>query len=384
MNLKLKNKLFLSMTLCAFIAHAQTDQHKFRRPLSDVREKWHKLQIPSDLYKNGVTGFEDIRILGIKEKDTIEVPYLVKSRTDQINNTEVNFKLINQSANNDGYYYTFQSPGGLNTINEIDLKFKQDNFDWTARLQGSNDNKEWFSILKDYRILSIKNNNTDYQFSKLNFPNSKYVYFRLNLKSPVQPQLISANISETDTIKGVYQEIKYNSYRSRNDASAKESIIDIGFQEPFPVSYLKVNVQSAYDFYRSMKIEYVTDSFSTDKGMQYNYSPLYQGTITSLQKSVFQFNNTITARLRITIQNNNNMPLAITSVEVKGNIYEIIARFDKPGYTYALYYGSKSAYAPDYEIKNFEDQIPAQLKPIKIGMEENNPSYALKISRPLF
>src|SRR5215217_3553200 len=347
MNLKLKNKLFLSMTLCAFIAHAQTDQHKFRRPLSDVREKWHKLQIPSDLYKNGVTGFEDIRILGIKEKDTIEVPYLVKSRTDQINNTEVNFKLINQSANNDGYYYTFQSPGGLNTINEIDLKFKQDNFDWTARLQGSNDNKEWFSILKDYRILSIKNNNTDYQFSKLNFPNSKYVYFRLNLKSPVQPQLISANISETDTIKGVYQEIKYNSYRSR-------------------------------------KIEYVTDSFSTDKGMQYNYSPLYQGTITSLQKSVFQFNNTITARLRITIQNNNNMPLAITSVEVKGNIYEIIARFDKPGYTYALYYGSKSAYAPDYEIKNFEDQIPAQLKPIKIGMEENNPSYALKISRPLF
>ena len=159
------------------------------------------------------------------------MPYLLKQRADQVNTKEISFKQLNQSANNSGYYYTFQSPGG-NTINQIELNFQQTNFDWQVTLEGSNNNKEWFGILKNYRILSIKNNDTDYQFTTLKFPDSKYQYFRIAIKSSIQPDLISAKLNKTDTISGIYKEANALNYRLSNDAVHKETIIDVNLKNP--------------------------------------------------------------------------------------------------------------------------------------------------------
>lgn len=264
------------------------------------------------------------------------------------------------------------------------MAFKQENFDWKVTLEGSNDNKEWFSILTDYRILSIKNNGTDYQFTKLNFPDSKYQYFRIAVKSPIQPELLEAKISKTDTIKGTYQGVKYQSFDLKNDISKKETVIDVTLANPVPLSYLRLNAQSDFDFYRSIKIEYATDSFKTDKGIQYNYANLYEGTISSLEEPAFNFANTISSRLKITIQNNDNKPLRLSGLQLKGNIYEIVARFDEPKAKYALYYGNKKATGPVYEIEKFESKIPNNLTSVNIGTEQQNPAYSIKIEKPLF
>lgn len=381
--LKLKINLFTLLFLCATIANAQTNTYKFKRSITGVNSVWHKMALPDDLYKKANAGFEDLRIFGIKGKDTIEVPYLLKQLADKVTTNDIAFKQINQSAKPNGYYYTFQSPG-INLINQINLAFKQENFDWKVTLEGSNDNKEWFSIFTDYRILSIKNNDTDYQFTKLNFPDSKYQYFRIAVKSPIQPELLEAKISKTDTIKGTYQGVKYQSFDLKNDVSKKETVIDITLANPVPLSYLRLNAQSDFDFYRSIKIEYATDSFKTDKGIQYNYANLYEGTISSLEEQAFNFANTITSRLKITIQNNDNKPLRLSGLQLKGNIYEIIARFDEPEDEYALYYGNEKATGPVYEIEKFESKIPNNLTGVNIGTEQQNPAYSVKIEKPLF
>ncbi|RZL42710.1 MAG: DUF3999 domain-containing protein [Pedobacter sp.] len=383
MMLKLKINLLLLLLLSNTIAKAQTNTYKFKRDITGVNSVWHSMKLPDQLYKNANAGFEDLRIFGINGKDTIEVPYLLKQRADKVNAKEIAFKQINQSSNPNGYYYTFQSDAA-NTINRINLSFKQDNFDWQITLEGSSDNKTWFSILKDYRILSIKNNDTDYQFTKLSFPDSKYQYFRVALKSPFQPELLEAKISKTDTIKGTYQDVKYKTFEIKNDATNKETVIDVALENPVPLSYLKLNAQSDFDFYRSIKIEFVTDSFKTDKGIQYNYANLYEGTISSLEKPEYHFENIITSRLKITIQNNDNKPLRLSGLELKGNVYEIIARFDNPKYTYALYYGNEKATSPSYEIEKFESKIPADLTSATIGQEQDNPAYSIITEKPLF
>ncbi|WP_293303880.1 DUF3999 family protein [Pedobacter sp. UBA5917] len=383
MMLKLKIKLLTFFLICVATANAQTASFQFKRNITGVNTVWHKMVLPNDLYKKANAGFDDFRIFGINGKDTVEVPYLLKQRADQVTTHDVAFKQINQSSGADGYYYTFQSPEN-NTINQINLAFKQGNFDWKVKLEGSNDNLTWFSILKDYRILSIKNNATDYQFTKLSFPDAKYQYFRIAIKSPVQPDLSEAKISKTDTIKGTYQDVKYQSFDLKNDVSSKETVIDIVLTSPVPLSYLKLNAQRDFDFYRPFKIEYATDSFKTDKGIQYNYAVLYEGTISSLEKPEFSFSNTIAARLKITIQNNDNKPLRLSGLVLKGNIYEIIARFDQPKGEYALYYGNEKATAPVYEIEKFESKIPINLTSVNIGEEQKNPSYHIKTEKPLF
>lgn len=381
--LKKKIKIFCLLLFCVSIANAQTNIYKFKRKITGVNTIWHKMALPDELYKNATSGFGDLRIFGISGKDTIEVPYLLKQRADQINTKEISFKLINQSANENGYYYTFQSPGRY-TINQINLNFKQTNFDWQVTLEGSNDNKEWFSILKNYRILSIQNTDTNYEFTKLKFPDSKYQYFRIAIKSNIQPDLIAAKLNKTDTVSGVYKKANLLTYHLSNDAVQKQTLIEVNLKNPIPLSYLKLKVQSGFDFYRSFKIEAVTDSFKSDKGMQYNYAQIYEGTISSLEEAAFTFTNTITSKLRITIQNNDNKPLRISHLEMKGNVYEIIARFDDIKGNYYLYYGNEKATAPNYEIDKFENKIPSDLTTVMVGEEEKNPAYAIKTEKPLF
>ncbi|AZI27785.1 DUF3999 family protein [Pedobacter sp. G11] len=381
--LKLKTNIFILLFACFATANAQTNAYKFKREITGVNSLWHSMKLPDGLYKNANAGFEDLRIFGIKGKDTMEVPYLLKQRADQIISKEIDFKPVNESANANGYYYTFELKN-VTEINQINLAFKEANFNWDVTLEGSNSNSEWFTILKDYRILSIKNKDTDYQFTKLSFPDSKYQYLRLMIKSPVKPGLLEALINKTDTIKGTYQDVRYKTFELKNNTVDKETVIDVALENPVPLSYLKLNAQSDFDFYRPIKIEYATDSFKTDKGMQYNYAPLFEGTISSLEKSEFNFQNTIASKLKITIQNNDNKPLRLNGLALKGNLYEIIARFDNPTLTYALYYGNENVTAPSYEIEKFENEIPTILTAATIGNQTENPAYSIKTEKPLF
>jgi len=381
--LKLKTKLFLGLLAYAMAVHAQTAPYPLKREITGVQTNWHSLVLPNPVYQKLKPDFEDLRIFGVNGKDTVEVPYLLKQRGDQVTANEIAFKQLNQSSANNAYYYTFQPSAG-SVINQINLNFKQENFDWKVTLEGSNDNKNWFNLAKDYRILSIKNQYTDYRFTRLNFPDAKYTYFRVAVNSNTQPELLTTRILKADTIKGVFQNIKYQSYNIKNDAEHKETVIDVNLTDAVPVSQLSLNAQSDFDFYRPFKIEYVTDSFKTDQGIQYNYMELYTGTISSLEKPVFSFPNTITSKLRVTIQNNDNKPLRLSGLALKGNVYELIARFDNPKLRYALFYGNEKATVPSYEIEKFENKIPANLSSLTIGEEQQNPAYAVKVVKPLF
>lgn len=370
--------------LVTFSLNAQVKQYQYKRELTGITSNWHSLQIPNQLFKSAQSGLEDIRIYGIKGKDTVEVPYILEQSANQITERETTFNVINQSNNQNGYYYTFQSATPAN-INQIKLSFKQTNFDWDVQLEGSNDHKEWFGILKNYRILAIKNNNTDYQFTQLNFPTARFTYFRVLIKANEQPNLNAAKISKIDTLKGVDLTIPYQSYQLINDAKNKQSVIEVSMASINPISYVKINAQSDFDFYRTMKIEYAVDSVKTDKGIQYNYAPLYDGTLSSLEKPEFRFNSVLASRLKITIENNDNKPLRYSSIDLKGPAYELIARFDKNDYQYALYYGNSKATSPSYELKNFENKIPININAINVGVELQNEAFTIASEqKPLF
>lgn len=146
-------KISLIVLLCTIAAqlNAQTAGYKFKRLITGINTTWHIVELPDELFAHTKPGFEDLGIFGIKGKDTIEVPYLLKERSDQVSTKDIPFAQINQSSGENGYYFTFQSPNAnTNGINQIRLDFKQDNFDWKVLLEGSNDNKSWFTVLKDY------------------------------------------------------------------------------------------------------------------------------------------------------------------------------------------------------------------------------------------
>ncbi|MEM0934052.1 MAG: DUF3999 domain-containing protein, partial [Bacteroidota bacterium] len=169
-------KLPISTTCCllllAIYTYGQMDNYRYKRKLKGISEEWHTLVLPNDIFGKTSQNLSDIRIFGItKNKDTLEAPYLLQIAEDKRTMKNVPFNMLNTVNNAKGYYFTFEIPSE-ETINHIQLDFAQKNFDWTVVLEGSQNQKQWFTLVEDYRILSIKNDETDFQFTKLVLPST--------------------------------------------------------------------------------------------------------------------------------------------------------------------------------------------------------------------
>jgi hypothetical protein len=351
--------------------------------LEGIKETWHKIALPNGIFSKVDNSLNDIRIFGINtNNDTIETPYILKRKTQTTENTVVAFKKLNESYNQKGYYVTFEVP--VNTpMNSMEVDFKQENFDWKLNLEGSQDNSEWFTITEDYRILSIKNELTNYKFTKVSFPNSSYQYYRLTIQAPKKPELSSAQFNLQNSVPAGYRNYDVRTVQTNNDREARETTIEITLKARVPVSNLRLDIQNNFDYYRPITIQYLTDSIETEQGWKRNYRTLHSGTFSSMEKEGFTFNSTILQQLKVVINNYDNEPLTVNSVKVQGYIHELVARFSEPA-TYYLTYGNSLSLKPNYDITRFESTIPKNLTTLKLKEAQSIEKETAAKTEPLF
>jgi hypothetical protein len=347
----------------------QMKQYNFKRDLKGITDEWHTIVLPDSFFGRVTSDLSDIRIFGITaDHDTLEAPYILKLTTEKILHKEVNFNLINQSKNEQGYYFTFELTVE-NPINQINLDFKQRNFDWRLKLAGSQNQLEWFTIIDNYRILSIQNEHTNYQFTSINFPDSKYRYFRLLINSKEKPELQNAKMATNEVSAGIVRNYRIKAIKIYEEKSYKQTVIDLDLESPVPVSFLKIDIKDKFDFYRPMYVDFSTDSFETQQGWKYNYSSLVSGILNSIENNEFKFNSTILQKIKIKIYNYDNEPLAIEKITVGGYVHQLLVRFSEPA-TYFLVYGCNKANKPYYDLDRFADKIPGTLTVLKLGEEQ--------------
>lgn len=373
---------FFFIFICSTL-FGQMNEYNYKRELTGISEDWHRIELSNDILSKTSQNLSDIRIYGITpSKDTIESPYLLKNSKDKFKNKNVEFKMLNVSHNENGYFFTFEIPT-QESFNEIKLEFKQKNFDWNVKLEGSNSQNEWFTITEKYRILSIKNELTDFQFTNLTFPDSKYRYVRLFIDSKIKPELLSSSISQNQKTDGIFEKYEIKNIQHKELKKEKITQIELELFGENGISKIKFNVSNRFDYYRPLRIEYLSDSIQTEKGLKYVYKSLTAETLNSLDKNEFSFQSITTKRVRIFIENQNNQPLNIDSFEVSGYTYELVTRFTEKA-DYFLVYGNKKAFSPTYDIDRFVDKIPKELKTLTMGQEISIEGNSNKIKDPLF
>ncbi len=364
-------------------SYGQIEQYNFKRELKGISEQWHKIILPNEVFGKVSQELTDIRIFGITtSNDTVEVPYLLRLASEKTFIKDVTFNTLNTSQNEKGYYFTFEIPT-TEPINQIKLDFKQKNFDWRVKVEGSQNQSEWFTIIENYRILSIKNEITDFQFTKLTFPSSKYRFFRLFIDSKEKPELTSASIVQQEITNGTFRNYGIKKFGIKENRETKQTEIDIELQMPVPISYLKINIKDSFDYYRPITIKYLNDSTKTEQGWKYNYNTLASGTLNSVEKNEFKFSSKTLQKLKILIHNQDNQPLTIDTLNVMGYEHEILARFTDHA-TYFLTYGNKIAARPNYDIDRFTDKVPLTLTTLEIGNELIIEKEQISETVPLF
>ena len=379
--MRMRTKIIIFALLgFGFASFGQLKSYDKQIQLSGITEQWHSIPLPDTLFADVENNLADIRVYGITENDTLEAPYLLTVSASKGDLSKIDFKLINSSSNKNGYYYSYEVPTSQ-SINEIELSFKDENFDWNVTLEGSQNQQEWFTILEDYRILSIKNSQTNYRFTHLNFPNAKYRFYRLLVKSNSQPNLVHSSLY-LDSITPP----KFKNYTVKKfDVSQenKNTLITIDLKSRLPISDLKLDVSDKIDYYRPIEIKYVSDSVKTEKGWRYNYRTLTSGTLSSLEKNDFKFKTVLAQRLQVIVHNYDNEPLTISKPEVKGYLHALLTRFDKPA-TYVLAYGNQNARAPIYDISKAGFRLPDNATALTLGEPELISKNKTTKDSPLF
>ncbi len=346
----------------------QMAQYNYKRAIPVTAETWNKIVLPDELFGKLKEDLSDIRIYGITPKnDTITAPYLLREAAENKTATEVAARLINQARNAKGYYFTFEIATAT-PINTIALDFKQDNFDWRIQLEGSQDQQEWFTLLDNYRVLSISNKMTDYRFTTLRFPDAKYRYYRLLVRSTENPVLRSAKSVFQQQTAGSIKKYSIINTRVRLDKQQQQTIINVQLAMPVPVSRVKIYVHDKVDYYRPVTLQYAADSFKIAEGWSYQYQSLATATLTSIEPNDISVNSTITDKLQLLIDNRDNQALKNDSIAVSGYEQSLVVRFAAPA-SYWLVYGNSKALPPDYDISRFTDKIPAALTTIQMGDE---------------
>ena len=154
------------------------------------------------------------------------------------------------------------------------------------------------------------------------------------------------------------------------DKKRKQTIIDLELKTQVPVNRLKIGVNDNIDYYRPMQIEYLTDSFKTDKSWYFNYREAESAAVLgSVDKKDFEFNGCMTNKLRVTIDNHDNRPLKFGTFVVEGYKNILITRLTEPA-RYFLCYGRKDTRKPNYDIEQFSYKISNTTNKTTLGKEE--------------
>ena len=366
---------------CSYV-QAQMKNYEYKREIIGIAEQWQSIRIPDAVFEKTKNNLDDIRIYGVTKNDTIEAPYVLNIKNSKTKINPVDFKIINESHTTQHYFYTFELSKKA-TINELFLNFDIANFDYKLKLEGSQNQLEWFTIKEDYRIVAIENSNTNYKYTTVKFPAASYPYYRIALNTKDDPKLSSAQIFENNSTPAVYQTYVQKSIKITNDKSTKETVLEIDLQKAMPLSFVKINVQDKIDYLRPAAITYLVDSTKTEKGWNYNYSNLTTSILSSLNDNEFTFLSTKAKRIKISINNQDNEPLEIQGATLKGFEYEIKARFNKPA-RYYLVYGNKLALEPIYDINLMANVVPEFTKPVSLGEEMPGDAIPEARTKPLF
>lgn len=368
MKLKVKISAFLLLLFCSF-SYGQLDQYNYKRELQGIKSTWHKVVLPEEIFGKVAPNLADIRIFGITAaKDTVEASYLLKLKTEKIVAKDVNFRFLNTTQNEKGYYFTLEVPTE-DTVNQLKLDFNKQNFDWKLTLEGSQDQQEWFTVVDGYRILSIKNAETDYQFTKITFPSTKFRFFRLLVKSEENPELINVKATYNEVKNGNFVDYDVINIKTIQEKKAQRTVLEIDLKSTVALNSIQIKVKDTFDYYRPISIQYVADSVKTEQGWNYLYENLASATLSSIEKNEFKFESTILKKLKISISNQDNEPLNIESIAVKGTIHELLVRFTEPA-AYFLTYGNKKATKPTYDIERFVSKVPETLTVLTLGNEQ--------------
>jgi hypothetical protein len=366
-------------------AFSQTEGYLYKRKLNKAdKENFYSIPLLPEIVANCKSNLNDIRIYNYKEKDTAEVPYILEWMGTKNQETTIPFELINDTFNQKCCSYVTLKFNKQQTINRIKLDVSDANFDKWVKIEGSSNNKTWFTIKERLRIVRFQNEGEHFEYTTLDFQNTEYTYYRLKFDDDASKRITVTNAYafETKETPGNYTEVKVNSKTRTENKKEKTSEIIIELAANYKIDHIVIKSNATKDFYRNLNLYRLGEVFHTPKGDKENWYIVNTSIFSSVENNAISCNNEQTKKFKIEVSNYSDEPIEISEVKVFAEQCRLLTELPVSDNIYMVY-GKANDNAPSYDLIHFKEKIPSSITEINYATEQVTLPATLKSQAPI-
>ena len=331
-----------------------------------------------EVFPHAARGLADLRILEVDGQR--EVPYVLLVERGEQRRSSVAVRM-RDLGHVPGRHTTFildlEREGDLH--NELEISTSSHNFQRDIVVEGSEDAENWSVLDESGQIFdfTIAERGFTTRDTRVKYPSSTVRYLRVRIVDEDQPPLEvgGAVVFFAQQLPPRETELSATITSRVEDVEGRKTLLflDLGISG-FPANRISVTT-SQENFYRQAKLEGSEDNqtWTLLQGTEALYAfntPKFVGSQLSLSYHESRYRY-----YRITILNEDDPPLPVSSAQASGFLRKLIF-FADPGGSYILYYGSPDAESPSYELEQvFPYLVTEDLPAAGLGAHTANPLF---------
>jgi len=222
--------------------------------IEDGRSEYCAFALTPEVYSVARSDFADIRLI---ESDGRQIPYILTREEDAGETFKYGPTILNRSTDAAGNALLTLDFGGQTIKNCIEVKTSGNNFRRAVKVEGSNDNVQFFTVVERAYVFAVSDR--DYhRFSKIDLPSNDYRYLRICV-SPMaaEEEKIAVNqvsVSKVDrkTAQRQVVEMMQTEHSENEKTSSSAYIYDLKYRH-LPIVEIELDVEEAA-FYRCVTI----------------------------------------------------------------------------------------------------------------------------------
>jgi hypothetical protein len=344
----------VSMVLLLFCGHAGAQTFNYQARLDSVRQSgFYAFPITPSLSALVETDFRDLRI-----RDNIgnPVPYLVASNIPMLRpDLFKTLNIVQNTTTDSGQTMLIIENVTQEKMDGLYIRFKNAAVSRTINLSGSQDGEKWYAIIENISLERRFIQDKDSFLENISFPLSSYKFYRVVIYNGKNDPLDILSVQkriETDSTES-HALIQNPALSFIRKDSSKITWIKIANPTRFHVSTITIHVKGPRFFKRQVEI---------------STNDLLVGNFIISTDSVFHLplpllNDSV---LNVRIYNEDNPPLDISDISTGQNEEKIIVYLDS-GKSYQIEMQNSAAVLPHYDLINFKDSIPKNIRQIGIS-----------------
>ncbi len=337
--------------------------------VEDGTDQYCRLSLTPDIYNAARGDLGDVRLV---DTDGEQIPYVLAKPKDITKRQKYSQVVINRSTGADKAAMITLDFGEKVIKNSIEVETGGNNFRRAAKVEGSNDNIEFFTLAEYAYVFAVS---FDRRFEQIDLPPNDYRYLRITVlpmateeKGPVIDEVRAFKIGESFTER---QTVEMAPIEHSEDEKNNSSIYiyDLAYCR-LPVSEIELDIADD-SFYRYVsvagrdaekrKVKIASeDNRQRFKKVEVRWQGIINDTIYRYTSTDGKKHERLILRIpsgrrvyryiRITIRNYDDRPAIVNSASANMIAHKIVFE-NKDNAAPVLYVGSESARAPRYDLE---------------------------------